>query len=490
MKTAAFLITVFSALSRWAFAATATIPADADTTLHENAPANNFGGRTSLQAGTSGGAGTRARALLTFNVGAAIPPGATILATRLNLTATDASAVSQAFELRRVFRPWSEGVQAAAAGGPAATNDATWSHRLYPNVAWNAPGGSPGTDFASAASAEISVGNAGAYRVESTPQLVADVQSWLDTPESNYGWMLLGKNEGALLSARTFASRENTAQAPSLQIDFTTDTPGFNVTSIVRTNGEATLNWTGGRAPFQVVTRTDLLPGAWTPVGAPVATNNATVSAAATQGFFRVVSEPTAEYDVTFNATWTATTHPTSFPAGAHWSGLVGGLHNNSVEFWRPGATASEGMRIMAELGGKSTLLAEVNAAITAGTANRTLSGPGIGAGAGTATLRFQIDRSHPLVTLVTMVAPSPDWFAGVRGLPLIENGQWVQSKTVALIPWDTGTDSGLTFTSANEVTVPRGVITRIVTPPLATNGIAPPMGTFTFTLVRIIPAP
>ena len=147
-------------------------------------------------------------------------------------------------------------------------------------------------------------------------------------------------------------------------------------------------------------------------------------------------------------------------------------------------------MQLMAELGGKTTLLAEVNAALAAGTANRTLSGNGISGGAGTTTLRFQIDRTHPLVTLVTMIAPSPDWFAGVRGLPLIENGQWVQSKTVALFPWDTGTDSGATFASANFVSNPRGVITRIVTPPLGTNGYAPPMGTFTFTLVRIVPAP
>ena len=146
-------------------------------------------------------------------------------------------------------------------------------------------------------------------------------------------------------------------------------------------------------------------------------------------------------------------------------------------------------MRNVSEHGTKTQLLAEVNAAIALGTANRTLSGPGA-AGAGSATLRFQIDRTHPLVTLVTMIAPSPDWFAGVRGLPLIENGQWVQGKTVPVFAWDTGTDSGATFASPDLVTVPRGVLTRIVTPPLATNGSAPPMGTFTFTLVRIVPAP
>jgi hypothetical protein len=69
-------------------------------------------------------------------------------------------------------------------------------------------------------------------------------------------------------------------------------------------------------------------------------------------------------------------------------------------------------------------LLDEVNAAIAAGTANRTLSGGGPNRGAGTVALRFVVDRTHPLVTLTAMIAPSPDWFVGVRGLPLIEQGR------------------------------------------------------------------
>ncbi len=493
MKTAALLPVVFATVSTFAFGTTITIPADADTTIYESVSASNFGARATMQAGASSSANARARALLSFNVGAAVPPGATILAARLTVTATDAPAVAQStqsFELRRVARPWSEGVQSAAGGGAAAVNDATWSHRLFPNSAWSSPGGVAGTDVAAAVSAVLAVGNAGAYRTASGVPLVADVQAWLDRPEDNYGWMLLGQNESTALTARTFASREDPLRAPALEVEYTTETPGFRTAITALSGGQATLTWTGGRAPFQVCTRSEIGSGAWSPVGTPVAGNSATVSLAGNRGFIAVTSEPTAEYDVVFNATWSATTHPTDFPAGAHWSGLVGGLHNIGVEFWHPGVNSSTGMQLMAELGGKTTLLAEVNAAITAGTANRTLSGNSISSGAGTSTLRFQIDRTHPLVTLVTMIAPSPDWFAGVRGLPLIENGQWVQSKTVALFPWDTGTDSGATFASPNLVSSPRGVITRIVTPPLGTNGYAPPMGTFTFTLVRIVPAP
>ena len=480
------LLAALATVSGDVFAASTNIVADTDTTIHESFPANNFGARASLQAGATTGAGARTRALVSFNVAAAVPPGATILAARLTLTATDAPVTAQPFEIRRVVRPWGEGSQSAAAGGAAAVNDATWSHRLYPNVMWAAGG----TDIAAGARAEFSVGAAGSYRIDSTAALVADVQSWLDTPEGNYGWAVLGRDESAAQTARTFASRENVAFAPALEIEFSTDTSGLRVASLSVAGGQATLSWSGGRTPFQVFTRGDLGSAAWIPVGSPVAGSSATISVGSSQGFFAVTSEPVAEYDVVFNATWSPATHPTEFPAGAHWSGLVGGLHNHRVEFWKPGATSSVGIQRVAELGSKTSMLAEVDAAIAAGTANRQLSGGGISGGAGVTTLRFQISRTHPLVTLVTMIAPSPDWFAGVRGLPLVENGQWVQSKTVQLVPWDTGTDSGASFASPDLVTTPRGVLARIVTPPLATNGYAPPMGTFTFTLVRIVPAP
>ena len=58
-------------------------------------------------------------------------------------------------------------------------------------------------------------------------------------------------------------------------------------------------------------------------------------------------------------------------------------------------------------------------------------------------TLDFEISRDFSLVTLVSMLAPSPDWFVGMSGLNLIENGDWVAEKVVVLQPWDAGTDSG-----------------------------------------------
>ena len=194
---------------------------------------------------------------------------------------------------------------------------------------------------------------------------------------------------------------------------------------------------------------------------------------------------PTARYRVTFDATWSAATHPGGVPRVPHFSGLIGATHREGQRFWSEGALASEGIRAMAERGRKTPLDEEVQAAIGAGAAQHLLSGDGIDLTPGTATLEFEIGREHPLVTLVTMVAPSPDWFVGVSGLSLLDGAEWVAERVVALRPWDAGTDSGASFESPDLETLPRGPIARITSGPLVIGGEAPPLGTFTFRRLR-----
>ena len=91
------------------------------------------------------------------------------------------------------------------------------------------------------------------------------------------------------------------------------------------------------------------------------------------------------------------------------------------------------------------------------------LSGAGLGTSPGGVSLTFPeaMRRDFPLVTLVSMIAPSPDWFVGGDSLSLIENGEWVTSKVVTLYGFEAGTDSGAGYSSPDLATVPRGVITR-----------------------------
>ena len=259
--------------------------------------------------------------------------------------------------------------------------------------------------------------------------------------------------------------------------------PPVAISSIVTSNGQFVMNWTGGRANFQVQTASDL-SGNWSNIGAPTSASAAAIPMTTGQAFFRVVSDYTARYQVVFNATWSQQTLPTNWPANAHFSGLVGGTHNANVHFWRDGETASEGIRLMAELGQKTTLLNEIAPAITTGTAHFQLSGGGISPSPGSVSLTFPqpMTRDYPLITLVSMIAPSPDWFVGVDSLNMIENGQWVTNKTVTLYGRDAGTDSGLTFTSPDQVTVPRGVVTAFTGFPALQDGVIVPFGAFTFT--------
>ena len=269
---------------------------------------------------------------------------------------------------------------------------------------------------------------------------------------------------------------------PTLRADISL--PSLTITSVAVSNAQAVLNWTGGRPTYQVQTRSSF-SASWTNAGAPTSNNIAAIPITSNPAFFRVVSDYTARYQVVFNATWSQATLPTNWPgASAHFSGLVGGTHNGSVHFWRDGETASEGIHLMAELGQKTALLNETSPAIASGAAHFQLSGGGISPSPGSVTLVFPqaMRRDFPLVTLVSMIAPSPDWFVGVDSLSLIESDQWVTNKVVTLYGRDAGTDSGVSYTSPDQVTVPRGVITQFTGFPALQDGVIVPYGNFTFT--------
>lgn len=103
------------------------------------------------------------------------------------------------------------------------------------------------------------------------------------------------------------------------------------------------------------------------------------------------------------------------------------------------------------------------------------------GSFAGEVSVAFTATTAHHLATVVSMVAPSPDWFVGVSGLDLFVNGNWVDKVVVPLQPYDAGTDSGVTYGSANQDTVPQELIREIIGLPFSVDAPVLPLGTFTF---------
>ena len=190
-----------------------------------------------------------------------------------------------------------------------------------------------------------------------------------------------------------------------------------------------------------------------------------------------------ATYDVTFRGLWTTSVTSGGLPGGAHFTRLIGGMHNAGVTFLRDGGRATAGVEFMAELGGTSTLASEVRAAEP--DALDVLLGSGNIRPTGSSTIDpVTLTTDHSRVTLLTMIAPSPDWFVGVSGLSLLaEQGEWMESLTVNLYPWDAGTEDGTEFSLSNPATTPQGVITSIRGRGKFSNE---PIATLTFTLQSV----
>lgn len=157
-------------------------------------------------------------------------------------------------------------------------------------------------------------------------------------------------------------------------------------------------------------------------------------------------------FKVTLTTHWDSNDFPTQYPGSAHWSPLSGTVHNSQAVFWEPnGQAATAGIESMAETGGTSALNSEIQTAKASGYSQGLIKTSKISTGAGSASIEFDTSDTYPLLTLVSMIAPSPDWFVGVHGLSLQDgNGDWIERQSIDLSLYDAGTDLGVSFTSAN----------------------------------------
>ena len=71
----------------------------------------------------------------------------------------------------------------------------------------------------------------------------------------------------------------------------------------------------------------------------------------------------------------------------------------------------------------------------------------GISVGDGEVHTEFTIDCSHPLISVISMIAPSPDWIVGVHDLRLCRHDGWMKEYHAILPGYDCGTDSGECYT-------------------------------------------
>jgi hypothetical protein len=158
------------------------------------------------------------RGVLAFDIAGSIPPGSTIIGVSLSLNCSKVfSDTARTTELHKLLADWGEGTSHAPGeegdGALATTNDATWRHRFFDTIFWATEGG----DFSATVSASQSVGPVGQY-TWSSAQMVADVQSWVNNPASNFGWLVLA-DESVAGGAKRFDSRESSSP-PVVTIEY------------------------------------------------------------------------------------------------------------------------------------------------------------------------------------------------------------------------------------------------------------------------------
>jgi hypothetical protein len=212
-----------------------------DNTLFEDLQLDlSSGAGVHLFAGRTGPSGSslRRRGLLRFDIAAGLPAGAVIDSVSLTLRLSNSSGQGgpEPIELHRVLAAWGEGSSNAGepggTGAAAQPGDATWRHTFFDSfdtALWTNPGG----DFSSTISAEEVVGT---FNPIDDPRnfyswtgagLVEDVQSMLEDPGRDFGWILIG-NENDPNTAKRFNSREEDepANQPRLFIRFRPPAPG------------------------------------------------------------------------------------------------------------------------------------------------------------------------------------------------------------------------------------------------------------------------
>ncbi|XP_069079639.1 spondin-1 isoform X1 [Pleurodeles waltl] len=169
----------------------------------------------------------------------------------------------------------------------------------------------------------------------------------------------------------------------------------------------------------------------------------------------------TAKYRLTFYGNWSEKSHPKEYPRRAnHWSAIIGGSHSKNYVLWEYGGYASEGVKQVAELGSPVKMEEEIRQkgdevlTVVKAKAQWPAWQPLNVRAAPSA--EFSVDKTRHLMSFLTMLGPSPDWNVGLSAEDLCtKECGWVQRVVQDLIPWDAGTDSGVSYESPNKPTIP-----------------------------------
>ena len=191
-----------------------------------------------------------------------------------------------------------------------------------------------------------------------------------------------------------------------------------------------------------------------------------------------VISVEEAVYKVEMRTPWSRRLHPNFYPDGAHMSPMVAWSHRIKNILFQEGGIATKGLEDVAETGATGNIKDELEDLIERNFVYSYQRGKRIDA-PGSDSIQIRVSTFNPMVTVISMIAPSPDWFVAARNVNLYENNNWVQSTSVDATLYDAGTDSGNDFEARNINTNPKIPIS------VKDYGNKLPIATFVFTLIN-----
>jgi len=146
-------------------------------------------------------------------------PGATVtsVSLTLNINNISPSASNDLYNLYTVREEWGEGSSnGGGTGAPVVAPDATWNDAMFGPSEWTTRGGDYNLTALSSQTFGTVTGN---QTFNTTSEFVTTVQSWFDSPSTNYGLILIG-NESTSCNARRIGSKD-IGTPPVLSITYT-----------------------------------------------------------------------------------------------------------------------------------------------------------------------------------------------------------------------------------------------------------------------------
>ena len=182
-------------------------------------------------------------------------------------------------------------------------------------------------------------------------------------------------------------------------------------------------------------------------------------------------------YEITFRSLWNANEHQ-AFPSNAHFSPIAVLSHNENFQLFGIGENASEAFEELAETGSLSQTNSLAESAKSNGTVFQYETSSSLFPKPGADSLKVTIKASkeYAMISLASMIAPSPDWIVGVDSLDLIEDGAFIMEKTISLYALNAGTEEGDqigNFSINNVETNPQEAISKLSEQPGFTSPFA-----------------